>query len=96
MKKSKWRAKRMVGLLPMVVGLLIFLTSPPAPVKADAWEKGDVFVGNSTGAYQVYDNTGNLKETINSGQGYAGTGAAFNPDQTKLYTTNFFSSTRTK
>ncbi|GAN32216.1 MAG: hypothetical protein DYG83_12230 [Candidatus Brocadia sp. AMX2] len=91
MKEGKWRAIRMAGLLPLVIGLLIFLASPAVSVKAAAWQVGDVFVGVSGGSYQVYDNTGVFKETISDGLGGFTTGCAFNNALDKLYTTDFSS-----
>ncbi len=53
------------------------------------WNIGDVFVGVSNGKYNVYDNTGALKDSVNDGQGGFTTGCAFNGGLDKLYTTNF-------
>lgn len=54
-----------------------------------AWGVGDLFVGVSSGSYQVYTNAGVLKEIISDGLGGFTTGCAFNPSLDKLYTTNF-------
>ena len=89
MKNGKWRAMRIAGLLPLAIGLWIFLASLPASVKAAAWQVGDVFVGVSSGSYKAYDNTGVFKETISDGLGGYTTGCAFNNALNKLYTTNF-------
>ena len=40
---------------------------PVAAHGAD-WKSGDVFVGTSTGEYNVYDNGGTLLETIDQAQ----------------------------
>src|SRR5713226_3253758 len=53
------------------------------------WNIGDVFVGVSNGQYNVYDNTGVVKDSVNDGQGGFTTGCAFNGGLDKLYTTNF-------
>lgn len=52
------------------------------------WKLGDVFVAVGNGQYKVYDNTGNLKETISDGLGGLTTGCAFDSGL-NLYTTNF-------
>lgn len=61
----------------------------PQAAMAASWDVGDVFVGVSNGTYQVYDNNGVFKETISDGLGGFTTGCAFNPDLSRLYTTNF-------
>ena len=53
------------------------------------WNTGDVFAAIGGGQYKVFDNNGNLKETISDGLSGFTTGCAFNPGLTKLYTTNF-------
>ncbi len=53
------------------------------------WVKGDVFAAVGNGMYQVYDNTGVLKDVISDGLGGLTAGCAFNASFTKLYTTNF-------
>ena len=62
-----------------------------APASASTvWNQGDVFAGVGGGKYNVYDNTGTFKETIDQAIGSGETtGCAFNPARTKLYTTNF-------
>lgn len=89
MKRVKWRAMGMAGLLPSLMGLLIFMAGSPAPIKAADWQIGDVFVGVSSGSYKVYDNNGVFKETITDGLTGFTTGCAFNNALDKLYTTNF-------
>lgn len=91
MQKGKWSAMRITGLLPMVIGLWILLSGMSVSVKAAAWQVGDVFVGVSSGSYQVYDNSGVYKETISDGLGGYTTGCAFNNALDKFYTTNFTS-----
>jgi hypothetical protein len=61
------------------------------------WVTGDVFVGAGQGQYQVYDNFGNYKETIDTGLSGFTTGCAFNIDENdvKLYTTAFSQQTLT-
>lgn len=73
-------------------------TAPVAPepnaasdvsTQSTVWETGDVFVGVALGRYQVYDNAGTFKETIDQGINFGGaTGCAFNPALDRLYTTN--------
>jgi hypothetical protein len=74
------------------------------PLTAQAvttWQVGDVFAGVGNGNYNVYNNSGTFKETINQGTAFGGqpqnstgftTGCAFNPPQDHLYTTNFSTS----
>ncbi len=45
------------------------------PAYASTWNNGDVFAGVSSGNYQVYDNSGVFKETVNAGSGFT-TGCA--------------------
>lgn len=65
----------------------------PIPVAHEApaatWVIGDVFAGLGKGEYNVYDNAGNLKETIKTGLGLPTTGCSFNRTRDKLYTTYF-------
>lgn len=89
MKNDTWRGMKIAGLLPLVIGLCMFLASLPASVKAATWQVGDVFVGVSGGSYKVYDNAGVFKETISDGLGGYTTGCAFNNALDKFYTTNF-------
>lgn len=53
------------------------------------WVNGDVFVGVDNGSYHAFDHNGNLKDSISDGLGGITTGCAFNPTETKLYTTNW-------
>ena len=53
------------------------------------WVLGDVFAGVAGGNYQVYDNAGTFKETINNAINGFTTGCQFNPPLTQLYTTAF-------
>src|SRR2546423_15213885 len=73
----------LAGLLGLVGKRLIVTHAAPAP-----WNTGDVFAGVGNGMYNVYDNAGNFKETINDGLGGFTTGCAFNNSLDKLYTTN--------
>jgi uncharacterized repeat protein (TIGR01451 family) len=79
------------GLLPAALALTPMLVSGARPVAAapPPWVSGDVFVSVSNGAYQVYSNSGTLKETINDGQSGVTTGCAFDPEQANLFTTNW-------
>ncbi|MCW3035578.1 MAG: type sorting protein [Actinobacteria bacterium] len=63
---------------------------PPAGA-ATSWNGGDVFVAVGNGAYKVYDNSGNFKQTINDGLGGVTTGCTFNAAEDKLYTTDWSS-----
>lgn len=92
MQKGKWRSLKIAELLPMVIGLWILLSGMSASVKAAAWQVGDVFVGVSSGSYQVYDNGGVYKETVSDGLGGYTTGCAFNNALDKFYTTNYYNS----
>ncbi|MDQ6829919.1 MAG: SMP-30/gluconolactonase/LRE family protein [Gemmatimonadota bacterium] len=56
------------------------------------WNIGDVFAGVSNGKYNVYDNAGNFKQTIDQGGPFFTTGCSFNNTLDKLYTTNFSAS----
>src|SRR6266487_549892 len=60
-----------------------------APYPATTWMTGDVFAGVGIGQYNVYDNSGNFKETIGSGDSQNTAGCGFNPALDKLYTTHF-------
>ncbi|MDX6668318.1 MAG: hypothetical protein QOK04_1698 [Solirubrobacteraceae bacterium] len=56
---------------------------------ASTWNIGDVFVGVNNGQYNVYDNSGTFKETIDQGNNARfTTGCAFDANS-DLYTTNF-------
>jgi len=61
----------------------------PAAAQALPWNTGDVFVGVGDGKYNVYDNSGTFKETIDQGNHATyTTGCAFD-SSFNLYTTNF-------
>ena len=67
-----------------------FMSFSGAASAATVWNLGDVFAGVGGGKYNVYDNAGTFKETIDQAIGSGETtGCAFNPAKTKLYTTNF-------
>jgi len=83
------RLALMSSLVLVLLAVTLSFSSPLVPAEAAEWLKGDVFVGVSSGAYNVYSNSGVLKETISDGLGGFTTGCAFNADQSKLYTTNF-------
>lgn len=70
-----------------IAGLLLILSG--GPIYAADWNEGDVFAGVGAGNYDVYDNNGIYKETINVGSSGFTTGCAFNLDQSSLYTTDF-------
>src|SRR3989442_3474094 len=94
MRKSL--ARRHVGTCISIGAVLALLalialqlhTVPPASA-ATPWNAGDVFVAVGNGAYKVYDNSGNFKQTISSSLGGVTTGCTFNPAGDKLYTTNW-------
>jgi sugar lactone lactonase YvrE len=48
----------------LALAAVLLIIAPAAAVAYD-WQNGDVFVGLSTGQYNVYDNAGTLHETIN-------------------------------
>src|SRR5687767_9362737 len=83
---------RTVAIILLGIGSCISLASQLAPVQAADWAAGDVFVGVSSGSYNVYSNSGVFKETISDGLGGPTTGCAFNPALNRLYTTNFSNS----
>jgi hypothetical protein len=56
---SRWRHALRGG----VIALAIVLAAPVAASAYD-WQNGDVFVGLSDGHYNVYDNGGTLRQTI--------------------------------
>src|SRR5438034_7165469 len=83
-----------VAVFIVIIGALLFsldhsLSQQIDPVEAPDWVQGDAFVGVSNGSYQVYSNSGDLKETISDGLGGFTAGCAFNPVLDKLYTTDF-------
>ncbi len=74
-----------------LVAASVVAATAGAASAATTWVKGDVFAGVSNGSYNVYSNSGTIKETISDGSGGFTTGCAFNPTLTRLYTTNFSS-----
>jgi len=58
--------------LLLVLTAVVCLAVPVAAQGAD-WKSGDVFVGTSTGQYNVYSNGGTLLETIDQAQANMGT-----------------------
>jgi hypothetical protein len=83
--RKKGRMTRRVACLAAVV--LAALLSATAAFAA-TWNTGDIFVGVSSGNYNVYSNTGVFKETVNAGSSFT-TGCAFNNDQSQLFGTYF-------
>jgi hypothetical protein len=80
----------LAALTVLAIAVALGLVRTAQPVQAaTTWNVGDVFAGVGGGAYNVYDNNGVFKETINQGLSGFTTGCSFNPDLTKLYTTNF-------
>jgi Ca2+-binding RTX toxin-like protein len=55
---------------------------------AATWVEGDVFAGFSDTTYDVYSNSGTLKENVSTGQAGFGTGCTFN-DEEDFYATTF-------
>ena len=82
---------RKLAVVATTFTLVATFMSFSAPASASTvWNQGDVFAGVGGGKYNVYDNTGTFKETIDQAIGSGETtGCAFNPAKTKLYTTNF-------
>lgn len=68
---------------------VLILSFSAALLSAEDWNVGDVFAGVSGGDYNVYDNDGIYKETINNGWTGFTTGCAFNSDFSRLFTTAF-------
>ena len=58
--------------LLLVAAAAVCFAVPVAAQGAD-WKSGDVFVGTSTGEYNVYSNSGTLLETIDQAQSNTGT-----------------------
>src|SRR6266571_6169848 len=77
--------------IAIISALLLSSDHSLSQQEAPDWVKGDVFVGVGNGSYQVYSNSGDLKETISDGLGGFTAGCAFNPTLDKLYTTDFSS-----
>jgi len=79
-----------VANISLLVGTLAPLATPVPAYASTVWNVGDVFAAIGGGSYNVYDNAGAFKETINDGLGgIFTTGCAFNNSLDKLYTTNF-------
>src|SRR5690242_1629260 len=77
-----------------LVGVVLSLAVPVAASAYD-WRNGDVFVGLSTGQYNVYDNGGTLHETISqttTGAGNFAVDCAFDRASV-LHTTAFAQNT---
>ena len=72
------------------LALALLALGPMAATASSApWNIGDVFVGIGDGKYNVYDNSGTFKETIDQGNhARFTTGCAFDANF-DLYTTNF-------
>jgi|tagenome__1003787_1003787.scaffolds.fasta_scaffold20981839_2 hypothetical protein len=80
--------------MPALLAVALTLAVPVAASAYD-WRNGDVFVGLSTGQYNVYDNGGTLHETINqstTGAGNFAVDCAFDRASV-LYTTAFAQNT---
>jgi len=84
-------AKAKVLSLILLATIVCFFQA--SVLRASTWVIGDVFAGLSGGLYNVYSNSGVFKETIGLAGSY-GTGCAFNPAKTQLYTTNFSNNVR--
>jgi len=89
----KFKSPLGVAVFIAIISALLFslnhsLSQEIYPVDAPDWVKGDVFVGVGNGSYQVYNHSGDLKETISDGLGGFTAGCAFNPALDKLYTTD--------
>jgi hypothetical protein len=55
----------------------LVLAGGASSFQASDWRVGDVFVGIGNGQYKVFDNDGNLEETIRDGEGGTTGGCAF-------------------
>jgi len=72
-----------------LVSAVAFMVRDTYAASSVPWNLGDVFVGVGNGQYNVYDNKGVLKDSVNDGQGGFTTGCAFDGGLDKLYTTNY-------
>lgn len=68
------------------------LQAHPALSSDISWDTGDVFVAIGNGAYNIYSNSGVLKESIEDGLGGFTTTPAFTADLSRLFTINFSNS----
>jgi hypothetical protein len=75
--------------LALLVGVFLALAGPAQPSRAAPWVDGDVFAGIGDGKYAVFNNSGNLKETISVGSGPYTTGCAFSQTTGDFYGTLF-------
>ncbi|MEK6901777.1 MAG: calcium-binding protein [Nanoarchaeota archaeon] len=90
MRKTFNKIVGVVANISLLIGTLVPLARPVPVHAVTVWNVGDVFAAVGGGSYNVYDNAGVFKETINDGLGGAfTTGCAFNNSLDKLYTTNF-------
>lgn len=78
-------SRRLATLLVVALATLVSATS----AFASTWDTGDIFLGVSSGTYNVYDNGGTFKESLTGGGFGFTTGCAFNNDQSQLFTTFF-------
>lgn len=89
-EKLNFKSIKKAWLVLIMMGACIFFLGQRSQIEASDWNVGDVFAGIGSGSYNVFDNNGNFKETIDSGSGSIDTsGCAFNLDMTRLYTTHF-------
>jgi hypothetical protein len=84
------RSRRTLRTTLLFVALLTAAAIYPIVAQGvTAWQTGDVFAGVGTGRYNVYDNNGVFKETIQQPATGFTTGCSFNNSESHLYTTNF-------
>jgi hypothetical protein len=83
------RLRARIALL--AAATLVALIAIPVAAWGAEWRDGDVFVGLNTGKYNVYANSGTLKETIDTGSGGFAVDCAFDRSGV-LHTTAFSAS----
>jgi hypothetical protein len=87
--KKRFQVKRAaVGLLGVIAAAGIFGAGTSPAHATTTWNTGDIFLGVANGSYQVRQQDGTLKETLNSGLGGFTTGCAFDADD-DFYGTQF-------
>jgi hypothetical protein len=84
---SKNKSPRIPRLMLLAGACLLLLTGTPA-LASSTWNVGDIFLGVASGQYQVRDQSGVLKETLDTGRGGFTTGCAFSSND-NLYVTEF-------
>lgn len=86
------KSTRLMRAMKLLLAATLALHAHPALSSTIAWESGDVIAAIGSGAYNIYSNNGDLKDSIEDGLGGFTTTPAFNTDLTRLYTINFSNS----